>query len=248
MDRKLINGYKSIPQQTRVITENWFLNEAYCPSCGNCVSHYAANKPVADFYCEKCCEDFELKSNKNKQSNRIVDGAYLTMMERLRSDTNPNLFLMTYKNNFVENLVLIPKYFFVTDIIEKRKPLSNQARRAGWTGCNILLDGIPNSGKIYYVKNRIINNKTDVLNIYHKTAFLKNEKRASKGWIVDIMRCVEKTGKKNFVLDDIYKFEKQLSELHPDNRNIKPKIRQQIQILRDRKYLSFEGKGRYVLE
>ncbi|HDT15115.1 MAG TPA: hypothetical protein ENN55_02790 [Firmicutes bacterium] len=36
-------------------------------------------------------------------------------------------------------------------------------------------------------------------------------------------------------------------EIHPENRNIKPKIRQQLQFLRDKGYLYFEGKGRYVL-
>ncbi|MCB9805227.1 hypothetical protein H6769_06535 [Candidatus Peribacteria bacterium] len=38
-------------------------------------------------------------------------------------------------------------------MIEKRKPLSSTARRAGWTGCNILLNLIPESGKIYYIQN-----------------------------------------------------------------------------------------------
>ena len=119
MDESLIKGYKSIPQQVRVITENWFLNEAYCPSCGKSICRYDANKPVADFYCDKCSEDFELKSKKNNLTSRIVDGAYSTMIQRLQSETNPNLFLLTYRKNMVENLVLLPKNFFVSDIIEK---------------------------------------------------------------------------------------------------------------------------------
>lgn len=247
MDESLIKGYKSIPQQVRVITENWFLNEAYCPSCGKSICRYDANKPVADFYCEKCREDFELKSKKNNPTSRIVDGAYSTMIQRLQSETNPNLFFLTYRENLVENLVLIPKYFFVNDIIEKRKPLSSEARRAGWTGCNILLAGIPDSGKIYYIKNRKINDKKGILKTYQRTVFLKSEKRESKGWVIDIMRCVEKLGKKTFNLEDVYVFEKLLSDLHPNNKNVKPKIRQQLQVLRDRGFLRFEGKGRYEL-
>jgi type II restriction enzyme len=47
----------------------------------------------------------------------------------------------------------VPKYFFVSEIIEKRKPLSITARRAGWTGSNILFSKIPNSGKIYYIED-----------------------------------------------------------------------------------------------
>ena len=61
------------------------------------------------------------------------------------------------------------------------------------------------------------------------------------------MRCVEKLGKKTFNLEDAYVFEKFLSNLHPDNKNVKPKIRQQLQVLRDRGFLRFEGKGRYEL-
>ena len=61
------------------------------------------------------------------------------------------------------------------------------------------------------------------------------------------MRCIEKLGKKEFVSDDVYAFENELKELHPDNRHIKDKIRQQLQILRDRKYLRFVDRGRYQL-
>jgi type II restriction enzyme len=40
-------------------------------------------------------------------------------------------------------------------------------------------------------------------------------------------------GKTEFTNDDAYTLEKKLSELHPDNRNVRPKIRQQLQVLRD---------------
>lgn len=247
MDAALIRGYKSCSQQARVMTEDWFLNESYCPSCGGGVSRYEANKPVADFFCGKCRYDFELKSKKDKTSNRIVDGAYSTMIQRLESDANPHLFFMSYRGTGVNNLMLIPKHFFTGDIIEKRKPLSATARRAGWTGCNILLDMIPESGKIFYVRDGKVKNKANILRTYQKTAFLKSEKRDIKGWLLDVMRCVDKLDKKVFCLDDVYMFEKYLSGLHPDNKNIRPKIRQQLQLLRDRGYLRFEGKGRYEL-
>jgi type II restriction enzyme len=76
------------------------------------------------------------------------------MIERLQSDTNPNFFFLNYTKNYeISNFVVIPKHFFTSEIIEKRKPLSETARRAGWTGCNILLSPIPESGKIFYIKN-----------------------------------------------------------------------------------------------
>lgn len=61
------------------------------------------------------------------------------------------------------------------------------------------------------------------------------------------MRCIDNLGKKEFNLDEVYSFEKDLRALHPNNRHIKDKIRQQLQFLRDKGYLAFTGKGRYKL-
>ena len=55
---------------------------------------------------------------------KIVDGAYKTMIERLQSNSNPNFFFLNYDTNSFDivNFIVIPKYFFVPEIIEKRKP------------------------------------------------------------------------------------------------------------------------------
>ena len=50
-----------------------------------------------------------------------------------------------------------------------------------------------------------------------------------------------------FVLDDVYAFENELSKLHPENQHIKDKIRQQLQVLRDKDYLEFSGRGIYQI-
>jgi type II restriction enzyme len=47
----------------------------------------------------------------------------------------------------VTDLFIVSKHFFVREIIEERKPLAPTARRAGWVGCNILLNQIPALGK-----------------------------------------------------------------------------------------------------
>lgn len=86
----LSNNYSSNSQKIRVLTEKWALENIFCPSCGGIISDYENNKPVADFYCGSCSEDYELKSKKDKIGKKIVDGAYSTMIERLQSDTNPN--------------------------------------------------------------------------------------------------------------------------------------------------------------
>lgn len=75
-DTKLADTYTSYSQKARVMTESWVLSEIHCPSCGISVHGYGNNKPVADFYCKKCSEDFELKSKKGKIGNKISAGAY----------------------------------------------------------------------------------------------------------------------------------------------------------------------------
>ena len=62
------------------------------------------------------------------------------------------------------------------------------------------------------------------------------------------MNCVEKLGSKNFSLDEIYAFENILSKKHPENKHIKDKIRQQLQVLRDKNYLQFLGGGKYAIK
>jgi len=251
LDTQLGTNYKNASQRARVLTEHWVDESVFCPNCGRLdIDKYPNNRPVADFYCSNCKEDYELKSKQDGLGAKILDGAYRTMIERLQSSNNPNFFLLNYDlgNLFVLNFLVIPKHFFIPEIIEKRKPLAITARRAGWIGCNIVLQGIPESGKIFFVKNRQVEPKEKVLNKWKRTLFLREEKEISaKGWLLDIMRSIEKLGKREFTLDDIYAFENGLSRLHPDNRHIKDKIRQQLQVLRDRGYLQFAGRGNYSL-
>lgn len=64
-------------------------------------------------------------------------------------------------------------------------------------------------------------------------------------WLIDIMRCADKIACDIFSLADMYAFADELREKHPSNRNIKAKIRQQLQYLRDKGFAEFLGGGRY---
>lgn len=246
--REDASAFNSGSQKARVWTEGWVLSQMYCPACGERpLTDYINNTPVADFYCGLCSEDYELKSTKSKFGKKITDGAYDTMMSRLSSDTVPSLMLLRYSadNKMVQDLSVVPKQFFVSDLIERRKPLSQNARRAGWVGCNILIDKVPKAGRIDLVSNRVAIPKDIVLQRWSKTEFLRGQSLARKGWMLDVLNCVEQIGQFEFTLADVYKFENYLGELHPENNNVKPKIRQQLQILRDAGILEFLGRGRY---
>ena len=140
------SSYSSGSQNARAWTEAWVSAWAYCPHCGNAkISPFPNNSPLADFFCTSCSEEFELKSQKGKFGAKVLDGEFKTKCERLAASNNPNLLLMNYdlKSLAVVNLFIVPKHFFVREIIEERKPLAATARRAGWIGSNILLDRVP---------------------------------------------------------------------------------------------------------
>jgi ribosomal protein RSM22 (predicted rRNA methylase) len=46
-----------------------------------------------------------------------------------------------------------------------------------------------------------------------------------------------------FTNEDIYAFTRELEQLHPDNRHVRDKIRQQLQMLRDAKLLIHVERG-----
>jgi type II restriction enzyme len=243
-------AYTSGSQSARAWTEQWVRKWAYCPNCGTSkINAFPNNSPVADFLCGACKEEYELKSQKSKFGNKVLDGAFTTKCERLAAQNNPNLFLMNYdlEKLSVVNLFVVPKHFFVREIIEKRKPLAATARRAGWIGSNILLSQIPQAGKIFIVRDGQIERKDAVLAKWNRTLFLRDEGQEARGWLIEVMKCVELLGKQEFQLDDVYAFEDRLSQLYPDNRNVRPKIRQQLQFLRDRGYLDFVSRGSYRL-
>lgn len=71
----------------------------------------------------------------------------------------------------VNNFFVVPKYFFIPGIIEKRKPLADTAKRAGWVGANILFFKIPKAGQVFYIEDGKEIKKQDVIAKWQKTVF-----------------------------------------------------------------------------
>jgi phosphatidylserine/phosphatidylglycerophosphate/cardiolipin synthase-like enzyme len=59
------------------------------------------------------------------------------------------------------------------------------------------------------------------------------------GWKKDVFSCLVDLKKDVFKLDEIYHYTKHLARLHPENKYVQPKIRQQLQILRDMGLIEF---------
>lgn len=243
-----ISKYKSNTQRIRVLSEYWVRMNMYCPSCGSSrLDEFANNQPVADFYCAYCQEEYELKSKNGHIGKKIVDGAFYSMIDRINSSNNPNFFFLLYNNSTlcIKDFILIPKHFFIPSIIEKRNPLREDARRSGWIGCNINYSSIPDLGKIFIVKNSIIVKRDEVVQKWGKSIFLRKTIANTKGWLIDVLHCIDRIKKIDFTINDIYSFEKELRIKYPNNSFIKEKMRQQLQLLRDEGIIDFMGKGNY---
>jgi type II restriction enzyme len=248
MDHKIAEQYNSNSQKIRVITENWVNQNLFCPYCGNMhLSHFENNRPVADFYCPHCIEEYELKSKNGSINNKVNDGAYATMIERIESINNPNFFFMQYNKTDlrVKNFIMVPKHFFSIEIIEQRKPLAETARRSGWMGCNIVLRQIPEEGRIYIIKDEVEQSIDTIISKVKRTDFISQYKLDARGWILDILNCINKIESKDFTLNQVYQFEEMLATKHPKNHHVKDKIRQQLQVLRDKGIIEFNGRGHY---
>lgn len=155
---------------------------------------------------------------------------------------------MTWHGYIVKDFFLVPSHFLRPIAIEARKPLSSKAKRAGWVGCNILLNQVPEIGKIDYIKDGKFIEIDVVMNAWKKTSFLAESKSINaRGWTIDVLSCVERIGHQEFTLDQMYKFEAILTRQYPNNNFIKDKIRQQLQVLRDQGVIEFVSRGKYRL-
>ena len=60
-----------------------------------------------------------------------------------------------------------------------------------------------------------------------------------------MLNVVQSLKKVEFELADVYAHEHTLARLHPDNRQVRDKIRQQLQVLRDLGRVEFLDRGKY---
>jgi len=104
---------------------------------------------------------------------------------------------------------------------------------------------VPASGKVWVVRGGEALPRDAVLEQWRATLFLRDARPSARGWLIEVMKAVESLGRESFTLADAYGLEPRLAALYPANHNVRPKIRQQLQVLRDRGWLEFLGRGRY---
>jgi type II restriction enzyme len=248
MPGDLANSYKNPAQQARVVTESWGAENLYCPVCdSDRLGRSAPNREAIDYVCPQCEELFQLKSRSTALAVKIVDAAYNAMRNAIVTGHTPNLFALHYDRPRwqVVSLVIVPRFAYSLSAIEKRKPLGQNARRANWVGCNILLANIPPDARIAIVKDGVITDARTVRKQYARLRPLEKIQHDARGWTLDVLNVVRAINKVEFTLPEVYAFAPHLQKLHPDNRHVRDKIRQQLQVLRDLGLVEFLGGGRY---
>ena len=252
--------YRSSSQLARRVTETWATDNLYCPRCGLPLQPYKNNTAVYDFYCGHLDhklllqaypqDDFQLKSVRSFPFHhfpyRIIGAEYNTTIRSLEQGAFPSLILLHYslKEKEVQDGLFIHRLSVTANSVVKRKPLSQLAERSNWIGSEILLTSIPDMGKIPMIQDSSIIPKETVMSRWASVERIFRGNLEKRGWISDTLLAVD-TLPMTFSLDDVYSFQPYFQRNHPSNKHIKDKIRQQLQILRDRGYLKFVGRGRY---
>lgn len=248
MPGDLAHSYKSPSQQTRVVSEAWGEENLFCPCCdSNSLTRSAPNKEAIDYTCPRCDGPFQLKSRSASFAAKIVDAAYEAMKRAIVSGQTPNLIALHYDRAKwqVINLIVVPRFAYSLSVIEKRKPLGPNAEQAGWVGCNILLSNIPPDARIPVVQDGVVRDPDAVREQYARLRPLEKVRHEARGWTLDVLNVVRGLDRAEFSLADVYASAAHLARLHPANRYIEPKIRQQLQVLRDLGLVEFLGRGRY---
>lgn len=245
---EIAKGYKSASQKARVTTEAWALANMYCPACtSNSLTDTANNTEAVDFVCKRCESEFQLKAKSGTIGRKVVDAGYDAMIRAIVADRLPHFLLLSYNNRLstVSDLLVVPNFCLGASAIEARKPLSATARRAGWVGCNIVLDFVPPEGMISVISSGNIVSRATVRNHFRQVKPLENLTAKMRGWTLDVLTVLRSLKKREFTLEQAYSFEKVLSMMHPENYHVRPKIRQQLQVLRDLGYIKFVTRGHY---
>ena len=243
-----ISGYKSASQRARIFSEEWVASQFRCPRCILPLEQTPNNTAARDFVCHGCKQGFELKSKLGAFGNMVTDGAYNSMLKAVRSENCPNLLLLSYSPDYqVRHLVAIPRRFLIEEIVVPRKPLGSHCRRAGWQGCNLNIGLLPPDGLINCVHEYNALPVEHIQMEWNRTAFLDDIKLGARGWLAVTMKLIRQLQKDQFTLQDLYKLELEAQKAFPQNSHVRAKLRQQLQILREQRWLNFEGNGNYHL-
>lgn len=244
-------NYASASQWARRVTEAWATDNLYCLACpSNRLDPHKPNMKVEDYHCPACTRRLQVKAKQGRIGNVVANSAYEVKIAAIQANRAPDYCFLGYDREAltVHDVLWVPGHFMTLSVISRRKPLAPTARRAGWVGSNIHLDRIPDAGKIPVVTEGVMHPIKGVRAQFARTLFVSTLPVEKRGWLADVMNGLDELKLRNgsqFDLADIYSLAPRLQELHPNNHNIEPKIRQQLQVLERNGFVRRIRPGRY---
>lgn len=221
----------------------------YCAACDSgSLSPERTGTKVVDFKCPRCVERYQLKSQGRRLGNQVRDAAYEPLAQEIASDSAPNFLFMHYDPTRwrVRTLQLVPRHFLSLSTIVKQNPLRDAAKRHGHILCNIMLSRLPTDARIRIVSDGDVVSPDVVRRDWERFAFLRMKPHDDRGWTADVLACVRRIRRPTFTTKEFYaEFSRELADLHRHNLHVEDKIRQQLQVLRDRGILRFVTRGTY---
>ena len=249
MPKRAADGYTSNSQRARRVTEAWGETSLYesllLRVCERCAHTPAGKRSCDRFPVLRLCSAL---STQEPEKTHSLARARLQLRANARSHSRgpePHFYLLHYRLPawLVHDLLLIPRFVITPSAILPRKPLRETARRKHWQGYTLDLSQIPAVAKISLVVAGSIRCANEVRADFARLEPVRKLKIEQRGWTLDVLRCVESLASATFRTEDAYGFETRLAELHPDNRHVREKIRQQLQILRDTGFLEHVERG-----
>jgi len=240
-------GLSSGRQRARRITEAWFAREGFCLNCTSSnLEATSAGTIARDFVCPVCAEPYELKASAQSHINLVQDGGFYAMMGRIAVQEAPTLMLLQYSPTWmVERLTAVSSVFFTPEVVRRRVKPHTRKSGASYLMCDLDLTVIPPDGKIVVVSGAALRPETQA-----RAAFARSKRFADipvegRGWAGLVLSAVRAIGKQEFTLAEVYAHEAAMHAVYPENTHVRPKIRQQLQVLRDLGYLEFGERGEY---
>ena len=215
-------GYKSLSQRARRISEDWATRNLYCLACASDHLDAArANTQVLDYSCSICGALYQLKSKKGRFGQRVTNSQYHVKMQAIAEGRAPHYAFLQYSTltEAVTDLFVVPGHFLTPAAVERRPPLSANAVRRGWVGSNILLGQLPPEARVPVVQAGISRNPAVVRDEWGHYRFLAGKRG---GWAADVLSCIrvleQEKQTQEFTLQEFYwRFEAELASWHMAN-------------------------------
>jgi type II restriction enzyme len=152
--------------------------------------------------------------------------------------------------NFALNRIPVEARIAIVTTILSPSPPSPTGERAGARWCesnprSLSLSPLGRGEGMF--EKVVISPAAEVREKFRRVKPLKEISVKQRGWTLDVLNAIRRLGKTEFATADAYAFTRELEKLHPNNRHVRDKIRQQLQVLRDAKLLIHVERGLWRL-